>query len=45
MLGFSTRNLKYMSVQHYPAAQFGQQPADQLPWFHMMTLLTQLKFD
>jgi len=44
MRGFSTRNLKYMAffAQHCPDGQFGQQPADQLPWFHIVTLLTQL---
>jgi len=29
-------------AQHCPDGQFGQQPADQLPWFHIVTLLTQL---
>ncbi len=45
MRGFSTRNLKYMAffAQHCPATQFGQQPAAQLPWFHIVTLLTQLE--
>ena len=35
MRGFSTRNLKYMAffAQHCSDGQFGQQPADQLPWF------------
>ncbi len=44
MRGFSTRNLKYMAffAQHCPDGQFGQQPAAQLPWFHIVTLLTQL---
>nr|WP_181375949.1 PDDEXK nuclease domain-containing protein [Polaromonas sp. H8N]AWD72303.1 hypothetical protein pH8NP2_p029 [Polaromonas sp. H8N] len=44
MRGFSTRNLKYMAffAQHCPDSQFGQQPAAQLPWFHIVTLLTQL---
>ena len=43
MKGFSTRNLKYMRyfAEHCPAGQFGQQPAAQLPWFHIVTLLTQ----
>ena len=50
MKGFSTRNLKYMRyfAEHcpldpmvqQPAAQFGQQPAAQLPWFHIVTILT-----
>jgi predicted nuclease of restriction endonuclease-like (RecB) superfamily len=44
MRGFSTRNLKYMAffAQHCPDGQFGQQAAAQLPWFHIVTLLTQL---
>lgn len=29
-------------AQHCPDGQLGQQPADQLPWFHIVTLLTQL---
>ena len=43
MRGWSSGNLKYMRffAQHCPDGQFGQQPADQLPWFHIMTLLTQ----
>lgn len=45
MKGFSARNLKYMRyfAEHCPAQQFGQQPAAQLPWFHIVTLLTQLQ--
>jgi hypothetical protein len=37
-------NLKYMRffAQHCPDGQFGQQAADQLPWFHIVTLLTKL---
>ncbi|MGE8051233.1 PDDEXK nuclease domain-containing protein [Pseudomonas monteilii] len=44
MRGWSTSNLKYMRffAQHCPNCQFGQQPADQLPWFHVVTLLTKL---
>ena len=44
MKGFSTSNLKYMRyfAEHCPDVQFGQQPADQLPWFHIVTLLTRL---
>jgi predicted nuclease of restriction endonuclease-like (RecB) superfamily len=44
MRGWSTRNLKYMAffAQHCPDGQFGQQPAAQLPWFHIVTLLTKL---
>ncbi|MCJ7956221.1 MAG: PDDEXK nuclease domain-containing protein [Pseudomonas sp.] len=42
--GFSSRNLKYMAffAQHCPNGLFGQQPAAQLPWFHVITLLTKL---
>ncbi len=42
MKGFSTRNLKYMSVfaRLCPDLRIGQQPAAQLPWFHVVTLLT-----
>ncbi|WP_223530896.1 YhcG family protein [Pseudomonas sp. GL-R-19] len=42
--GFSGRNLKYMAffAQHCPGGLFGQQPAAQLPWFHVVTLLTKL---
>jgi predicted nuclease of restriction endonuclease-like (RecB) superfamily len=38
MKGFSSRNLKYMSyfAEHCPTQQIGQQPAAQLPWFHIM---------
>ena len=44
MRGWSTSNLKYMRffAQHCPDGQFGQQPADQMPWFHVVTLLTKL---
>lgn len=31
-----------VNAEHCPDARFGQQPADQLPWFHIVTLLTQL---
>ena len=43
MKGFSTRNIKYMRyfAEHCPEIQFGQRPAAQLPWFHIVTLLTQ----
>lgn len=42
--GFSSRNLKYMLyfAQHCPEARFGQQSAAQLPWFHVVTLLTKV---
>lgn len=44
MKGFSPRNLKYMRyfAEHCPGQAFGQQPAAQLPWFHIVTLLTKL---
>lgn len=44
MRGFSSRNLKYMAyfAEHCPDGQFGQQAAAQLPWFHVVTLLTKL---
>jgi predicted nuclease of restriction endonuclease-like (RecB) superfamily len=44
MKGFSARNLKYMRyfAEHCPDMQIGQQPAAQLPWFHIVTLLTKL---
>jgi hypothetical protein len=43
MKGFSVRNVKYMRffAEHCPTGLFGQQPAAQLPWFHLVTLLTQ----
>jgi predicted nuclease of restriction endonuclease-like (RecB) superfamily len=44
MRGWSSRNLKYMRffAQHCPDGVFGQQPAAQLPWFHIVTVLTQV---
>lgn len=44
MRGWSSSNFKYMRffAQHCPDGQFGQQAADQLPWFHIVTLLTQV---
>ncbi len=44
MRGWSSSNLKYMRffAQHCPNGLIGQQPADQLPWFHIVTLLTKL---
>jgi predicted nuclease of restriction endonuclease-like (RecB) superfamily len=47
MRGWSSSNLKYMRffAQHCPGGQFGQQAADQLPWFHCVTLLTKLNSD
>lgn len=43
MKGFSTRNLKYMQyfAASYPV--IGQQPAAQLPWFHIVTILVECK--
>jgi predicted nuclease of restriction endonuclease-like (RecB) superfamily len=45
MKGFSPRNLKYMRTlaQAWPEAEFVQQPAAQLPWFHLCTLLDKVK--
>jgi len=45
MKGLSSSNLKYMKffAQECPGRQFGQQTADQLPWFHIVTLLTQVR--
>jgi predicted nuclease of restriction endonuclease-like (RecB) superfamily len=44
MKGFSARNLKYMRyfAEHCPDILIGQQPAAQLPWFHIVTLLTKV---
>ena len=44
MRGWSSRNLKYMAfyAQHCPNGLIGQQAAAQLPWFHIVTLLTKL---
>jgi predicted nuclease of restriction endonuclease-like (RecB) superfamily len=44
MKGLSSRNLKYMKVfaEVCPTLHFGQQPAAQLPWFHIVTLLTKV---
>ncbi|HEX8829043.1 MAG TPA: PDDEXK nuclease domain-containing protein, partial [Xanthobacteraceae bacterium] len=45
MRGFSPRNLKYMRAlaQAWPDEEFVQQPAAQLPWFHLCTLLDKVK--
>lgn len=42
MKGLSSSNLKYMRffAQLCPDCRIGQQSADQLPWFHIVTLLT-----
>ena len=44
MRGFSVSNLKYMRffAQECPSRRFGQQSADQLPWFHIVTLITKI---
>jgi predicted nuclease of restriction endonuclease-like (RecB) superfamily len=44
MKGFSARNLKYMRyfAEHCPDGLIGQQPAAQLPWFHIVVILTKL---
>lgn len=44
MKGFSARNLKYMRyfAEHCPEGLIGQQPAAQLPWFHVVVILTKL---
>ncbi len=44
MRGLSASNLKYMRffAQECPIRQIGQQTADQLPWFHIVTILTKL---
>ena len=44
MKGLSSRNLKYMKffAQECPDLQIGQQSAAQLPWFHIVTLITKL---
>jgi len=44
MKGFSPTNLKYMRrfAEECPGLSFGQQPADQLPWFHIVVLLSRL---
>lgn len=42
--GFSSSNLKYMRyfAEHCPDMRIGQQAADQLPWFHIVVLITKL---
>jgi hypothetical protein len=44
MKGLSSRNLKYMSffAKTCPDLQIGQQSAAQLPWFHIVILITKL---
>ena len=43
--GFSPRNLKYMRAfaEAWPDAEFVQQSAAQLPWFHLCTLIDKVK--
>ena len=45
MKGFSSSNVKYMRyfAEHCPDMRLGQQLADQLPWFHLVTLLTKVQ--
>jgi predicted nuclease of restriction endonuclease-like (RecB) superfamily len=47
MKGFSSSNLKYMRffAEKCPTGLIGQQTADQLPWFHLVTLLTKISAD
>ncbi len=44
MKGLSVSNLKYMRffASECPDRLIGQQSADQLPWFHIVTLITKL---
>jgi predicted nuclease of restriction endonuclease-like (RecB) superfamily len=44
MKGLSSRNLKYMSffAKVCPIMSIGQQSAAQLPWFHIVTIITKL---
>jgi predicted nuclease of restriction endonuclease-like (RecB) superfamily len=44
MKGLSVSNLKYMRffASECPDRSIGQQSADQLPWFHIVTLITKL---
>ncbi|MEJ6628786.1 MAG: PDDEXK nuclease domain-containing protein [Ilumatobacteraceae bacterium] len=43
--GFSVSNLKYMKsfAEKCPDGQIGQQAADQLPWFHIVVLITKVR--
>jgi len=42
--GFSVSNLKYMRrfAEECPDGKFGQQAADQLPWFHIVRLIAKV---
>lgn len=44
MKGLSASNLKSMRAlaEICPNGRIGQQPADQLPWFHVVLLLTKV---
>lgn len=44
MKGFSSRNLKYMKTfaQECPDLRIGQQSAAQLPWFHIVSIISKL---
>jgi len=45
MKGFSSSNLKYIKrfTEEYPDLKIGQQPADQLPWWHNVILMTKIE--
>lgn len=45
MKGFSSTNLKYMRLfaESFTYEEIGQQTADQLPWFHIVTILVDEK--
>jgi len=45
MKGFSTRNLMYMRdfAESWPVVEIVQQLAAQLPWFHIVVLMTRMK--
>lgn len=45
MKGFSPTNLKYMRLfaESFTSDEIGQQAADQLPWFHLVTILVAIK--
>ena len=47
MKGFSARNLMYMRdfAEAWPDAEIVQQLAAQLPWFHIVVLITRMKDD
>lgn len=45
MKGLSSTNLKYMRMfaDNFTLEEIGQQAADQIPWFHIVTLLEKIK--